>query len=118
MIPNKVDVLPAPLRPKRVTTSPVFTSKSMPCSTWLSPYHPCNPATRSSGPLFPVLVITRSDIGLDHFGRFGHRLIIALGQNLATCEDRDPVRQVSNDRQIVLDHKDCAVLRHTPDQIR
>ena len=40
MIAFSVVVLPAPLRPSRVTTSPRRTSKLTPCSTWLSPYQP------------------------------------------------------------------------------
>src|SRR5262249_21691154 len=38
MIDFKVVVLPAPLRPSRVTTSPEWTLKSMPCRIWDSPY--------------------------------------------------------------------------------
>src|ERR1700753_1315145 len=36
-----VVVLPAPLRPSSVTTSPAFTLKLMPCRMWDSPYHDC-----------------------------------------------------------------------------
>ncbi len=38
MIDFKVEVLPAPLRPSRVTTSPAPTSKLTPCRMWDSPY--------------------------------------------------------------------------------
>ena len=38
MIDLSVVVLPAPLRPSSVTTSPVATSKSMPCRMCDSPY--------------------------------------------------------------------------------
>ncbi len=43
MIDFIVVVLPAPLRPSSVTTSPSPTSKSTPCSTWLSPYQAFRP---------------------------------------------------------------------------
>ena len=39
MIDFSVVVLPAPLRPSSVTTSPAFTSKLIPCRMWDSPYH-------------------------------------------------------------------------------
>src|SRR5438874_885265 len=49
MIARRVVVLPAPLRPSRVATSPSSTAKSMPCRTCDSPYQACNPSTSSSG---------------------------------------------------------------------
>src|SRR5262245_64612667 len=42
-----VVVLPAPLRPSNVTTSPSCTWKSTPCRTWLSPYQALSPFTSS-----------------------------------------------------------------------
>ncbi len=47
MMDFMVVVLPAPLRPSRVTTSPSRTSKRTPCSTWLSPYQACRSDTDS-----------------------------------------------------------------------
>src|SRR5882757_1243600 len=44
-----VVVLPAPLRPSRVTTSPDFTSKLMPCRIWDSPYQASRFSTASTG---------------------------------------------------------------------
>src|SRR5258706_11762030 len=57
----RVDVRPAPLRPSRVTTSPLFTARSTPCSTCDSPYQAWTPEMRrtSSGMRGP-------HIGLDH----------------------------------------------------
>jgi len=43
MIDFIVVVLPAPLRPSKVTTSPSRTSKSTPCRMWLSPYQAFRP---------------------------------------------------------------------------
>ena len=44
-----VVVLPAPLRPSSVTTSPSRTSKSTPCRIWLSPYQAFRPLISSMG---------------------------------------------------------------------
>ena len=73
MIDFIVVVLPAPLRPSRVTTSPSPTWKSTPCSTWLSPYHAFRPFTVNIG----ASAMRRSrkrrrrigaEIGGDHLG--------------------------------------------------
>src|SRR5918995_639641 len=45
---RSVVVLPAPLRPSRVTTSPGATSRPTPCRMWLSPYQASRPDTSSS----------------------------------------------------------------------
>ena len=44
-----VVVLPAPLRPSSVTTSPACTLKLMPCRMWDSPYQACRFCTDSTG---------------------------------------------------------------------
>ena len=49
MIDFSVVVLPAPLRPSSVTTSPGSTSKLTPCSTWDSPYQACRSFDREQG---------------------------------------------------------------------
>src|SRR6195952_975389 len=49
MIDFSVVVLPAPLRPSRVTTSPACTLKSMPCRMWDSPYQASRFCTDSTG---------------------------------------------------------------------
>ena len=49
MIDFSVVVLPAPLRPSSVTTSPAATSNATPCRMCDSPYHACRPRTASSG---------------------------------------------------------------------
>ena len=48
IIDLRVVVLPAPLRPSKVTTSPRRTSKSTPCRMWDSPYQASRPETFSS----------------------------------------------------------------------
>src|SRR5207245_11188024 len=48
MIDFIVVVLPAPLRPTSVTSSPLRTSRSTPCNTCDSPYHACSLLTERS----------------------------------------------------------------------
>ena len=48
MIALSVVVLPTPLRPSSVTTSPACTSKVTPCSTWNSPYQASRLSTARS----------------------------------------------------------------------
>src|SRR5436190_11637258 len=87
MIDFSVVVLPAPLRPRSVTTSPSRTSKSMPCRMWDSPYQALRPRTSSR------LGMTGSEIGLDHAGVLGHGVVVALGQDLASLQHSDAVRE-------------------------
>src|SRR4030088_849511 len=81
-----VEVRPAPLRPRSVTTSPLFTVRSTPCSTCDSPYQACRFA----------MLRTASAMGSPHV-RFHHRGIgrdlgiRALGEHRAAREHRDAV---------------------------
>src|SRR5690606_29936905 len=110
MMDFMVVVLPAPLRPRRVTTSPLRTSKFIPCRMWDSPYQECRSLTASSTPSAPLpLSIAGPHIRLDHFRILRHRLVIAFGQNLAAAQNGNGVRQFGDDTQIVLDHQDGAV---------
>src|SRR6185295_11917149 len=99
MMARMVVVLPAPLRPSKVTTSPGFTSKVMPCSTWLSPYQPLRSRTLSCASAMP-----RSHIGFDDLGILRDLGIVTLGQDLAARQHGDPLRQVRDYRQVVLHH--------------
>src|SRR5512147_2287779 len=98
-----VVVLPAPLRPRSVTTSPDRISKSTPCRMCDSPYQACRPCTRSSGA--PALAMTRSQVGLDDLRVAGHALVVALGEDLAPLQDGDGVRKVRHHREVMLDHE-------------
>src|SRR5882724_4987569 len=82
-----VVVLPAPLRPRSVTTSPSATSKSMPWRMCDSPYHALRPFTSSR------LGMAGSEIGLDHSGVLGDGVVVAFGEDLAALEHGDPIRQ-------------------------
>src|SRR5215207_9669494 len=118
MIDFKVVVLPAPLRPRRVTTSPGATSKLMPCRTWDSPYHASRSRTARSGALDGARTMRCAsaasgmhapDIGFDDARILGHRGVVALGENAAAGEHGDPVRQGGHHGQVVLDHEAGAV---------
>src|SRR6202040_1533455 len=99
---RKVVVLPAPLRPRRVATSPSSTVKSMPCSTCDSPYQPCSPATSINGGAPAISGMAGSHIGFDDLGIGRDRRVIALRQDAAAGQARDRLRQIGDDRQIVL----------------
>src|SRR3954470_16652999 len=120
-----VVVLPAPLRPSSVTTSPAFTVKLTPCRMWDSPYHASRFCTASTG--LPAAEATgRSaivssgmpgpQIGfLDAlvFGQFG---IMAFRQHVTARQYRDDVGEIGNHAQIMLDHQDGVFRRDAFDQ--
>src|SRR4051812_2726817 len=100
MMARSVVVLPAPLRPSSVTTSPSPTVKLIPCRMCDSPYQACRSATLSS-----VLCSTAptgmagSHIGLDDFRIVRDRGIVALGENATARQHRDGVGEVGDDRE-------------------
>src|SRR6266852_1522167 len=108
MIAFIVVVLPAPLRPSRVTTSPTMTSKVTPCSTCDSPYHACSPLTDSNGAV-SGLSMADPEIGFAHQRVGRDRLVIALGQHPPAGEHGDAVGEVGDHAEIVLDHQHCAL---------
>src|SRR5690606_34706037 len=94
MIDLSVVVLPAPLRPSRVTTSPWTISRSTPCRMCDSPYHAWRPSTFSSGSAAgegstadilraAASAMARPHIGLDDRRILRDRRVVALGQHLA-----------------------------------
>src|SRR5512132_2160307 len=99
MMDLSVVVLPAPLRPSSVATSPPRTSKSTPCRMCDSPYHACRAATsRRTAPAGclsgTVAVVTASGmrgphVSLDHDGVLGDGLVISFGDDAAAGEDGD-----------------------------
>src|SRR4051794_18599742 len=118
MIDFMVVVLPAPLRPSRVTTSPGKTSKLIPCRTCDSPYHALRSRTASSGAAAAfgtgaaasaLSGMGDSDVGLDDARLLRHGSVVAFGQDLAARQHRDPLGQPLDDRQVVLDHQNGAV---------
>src|SRR5205823_10733354 len=113
MIDFSVVVLPAPLRPTSVISSPLRTSRSTPWSTCDSPYQASSPATLSSGS-----GIRRPQVrGLDG-GILRDALVVAFRQHFAAGEHGDPLREAGDHAEVVLDHQHGAVLRHPLDQLR
>src|ERR1700694_2878452 len=81
-----VEVRPAPLRPRSVTTSPLCTVKSTPCSTCDSPYQAWTLETRrtSSGMCGP-------HVGLHHLRIGGYLGVRPLGEHRAALQHGDAV---------------------------
>src|SRR5215213_6299427 len=113
MIALSVVVLPAPLRPSSVTTSPARTSKLTPCRTWDSPYQASSPSTDSSG---AGSAMACSKIGLAHQRIIGNRPIVAFRYYLSTREHRNAVREVFDDFEIVFHHQHGAARCNRSDQ--
>src|ERR1700694_1162328 len=101
MIDFIVVVLPAPLRPSSVTTSPGSTSNVAPCSTWDSPYQACRASPASRGAALG-LSMAGPEIGLAHARMCRDRLIVAFGHHPAARKHRDAVGEVGDDTEIVL----------------
>src|SRR3954447_16623293 len=108
MIDLSVVVLPAPLRPSSVTTSPARTSNVTPCRMWDSPYQACRFSTASSG-VPDASGMPDSHIGFAHLRIVRDSLVVPLRQNPAAGEHRDAIGQVRDDAEIVLDHQHGAV---------
>src|SRR3954453_3273587 len=110
MMARKVVVLPAPLRPSSVTTSPSPTVNVIPCRMCASPYQACRSATLSS-----VLCsaapsgMAGPHIGLDHFRVLRDRRVVAFRENAAARQHGDGVGEIGDDREVVLDHEHGAV---------
>src|SRR5450755_2289783 len=86
MIDFSVVVLPAPLRPSRVTTSPCATSKLTPCRICDSPYHDCRSRTLSIAPDEAASGMRDSQVRLDHVRVLRDRGVVALRQHLSARE--------------------------------
>src|SRR5690349_12901737 len=110
MIARSVVVLPAPLRPSRVTTSPSATAKLMPCRMCDSPYQAWRSRTfRSSFCRTPLSGMPGPHVGLADFRIAGDGLVRSLGEDAAARQHGDGVRKVGDHREVVLDHQHGAV---------
>src|SRR6267378_5817164 len=114
MMALRVVVLPTPLRPSSVTTSPRGTSNSTPWRMCDSPYQAFSPETERSA----ASGMLGTQVGLDDFRMSGHRPVVAFGDDLAAREDRDVIREVLDDAQVVLDHEHGAIGGDAPDERR
>src|ERR1700722_12708032 len=95
---RSVVVLPAPLRPSNVTSSPSPTANSMPCSTCDSPYQALRPATGSSSGIGRRGFGAGAHIGLDDPGVGRDGFVVALGEDAAAGQHSDRVAQIGDDR--------------------
>src|SRR5262249_8708195 len=103
-----VVVLPAPLRPSSVTTSPANTSNVAPWSTCDSPYQACSPSTASKGAPFG-LSMTNSEICLAYERVGGNRLVIAFRQHPTRGDPGARVQKVGARAEIVFAHQHRAL---------
>src|SRR5689334_20432407 len=87
MMDLSVVVLPAPLRPSSVTTSPARTSNVTPWRMCDSPYQACNPLTVRIG----ASGMPDPHVGLTHFRIVRDRLVIAFRKHAATRQHGDAV---------------------------
>src|SRR5262249_44624186 len=106
MIDLSVVVLPAPLRPSKVTTSPGSTSKVTPCRMWDSPYHACRPSTASSG---AASLMAGPHVGFAYLRVGRHRGVVAFGEHAPAREHGDGVREVGDHGKVMLDHEHGAI---------
>src|SRR4051812_17526565 len=116
MIDFSVVVLPAPLRPSSVTTSPSCTLKLTPCKMWDSPYHACRSLIASRGVV--VSSMTCPHVGFAHFRIGRNGFVIAFGQHATARQHGDGVGQVGDHRQVMLDHQHSAVGGDALDKLR
>src|SRR6185312_3982028 len=107
MIDLRVEVRPAPLRPRSVTTSPSRTPKLIPCSTCDSPYQAFSPATRRISSAMRAR-LGRAHVRLDDLGVPRDFRVRPLGEHGAARHHRDRVADAGDDAHVVLDHEDRA----------
>src|ERR1700726_2507978 len=118
MIALSVVVLPTPLRPSSVTTSPACTAKVTPWSTGDSPYQASRLSTARSGRGSAMIGLKMAgpEIGFAHRRILRHRFVVALGQHVAAGEHGDAIAQIGDDAEIVLDHQHGALVGERSDQ--
>src|SRR5579862_926826 len=107
MIDFNVVVLPTPLRPSSVTTSPACTAKVTPCRMCDSPYQASSPCTASMACVEGEIgsSMAGSKIGLTHGGIGRYGLIIPFGEDLAAGEHGDAVAEICHHAEVMLDHQ-------------
>src|SRR5215469_4785775 len=128
MIDFSVVVLPAPLRPSSVTTSPAFTSKLIPCRMWDSPYQASRFWTDRICPPVAAVDFVAGAAAVFRSGMTGPQIsfldafvlrqfgVVALGEHLAAGQNRDDVGEIGDDVEIMLDHQDGVFGRDAFDQ--
>src|SRR5258708_16013300 len=95
-----VEVRPAPLRPSSVTTSPLCTVRSTPCSTCDSPYHALRPAMRRTSS-----AMGGPHVRLHHRGIRRDLRVAALREHRAAREHGDRLADAGDHAHVVLHHE-------------
>src|SRR5690606_6559551 len=95
-------VLPTPLRPSSVTVSPSWTSRSMPCSAWLSPYQALSSRTDSNAVLS---VIFGSHVGRAYALVLADGAVVAAGEDFTALQQRYFMAEIGDHLEVVLDHQ-------------
>src|SRR6478735_2894300 len=111
-----VEVRPAPLRPRSVTTSPLFTTMSTPCSTCDSPYQAWRFSMRSTSAMGGPLDIG-AHVRLDHLRVPRDLGVRSFGEDGATLQHRDRVADTGDHAHVVLDHQHGAADGHFLDEV-
>ena len=107
MIDFSVVVLPTPLRPRSVTTSPGCTSKRDAVQNvrlaipGFEPVH-CQHGARLG---WRFSIMAGPEIGFAHGGISRYGLVIAFGEHLAAGEHRNAIAQIRHYAEIMLDHQ-------------
>src|SRR5262249_53031540 len=115
MIERMVVVLPMPLRPSSVTTSPRRTSRSTPNSTWLWPYLVSSPSTVSTD---VSRVILFAEIGHAHAGVISNLVGGSGRDDAAADQHRDAVGEREHRVHVVLDQEDRVLPLYAFQQLR
>src|SRR5690349_20765731 len=108
-------VLPAPLRPTRITTSPGSTLRSTSLSTFASPYQAESPATCRTcwepwATWSDLLFSGLSEVGGDDLLVVADLVVGALGEDLTGLQHGHGVGQRADDVHVVVDEHDRAAL--------
>ena len=61
--------------------------------------------------------VVGADVGFEHLRVLGDLFVAALGEHAAMLQHGDPVAQVGNHREVVLDHEDGALGGDLADQL-
>src|SRR5690242_3878910 len=118
MMARSVVVLPTPLRPSSVTVSPRLTSRSTPCSAWPSPYQAWRSRTASSGSLMLGPFMLGAHVSDAHALVLADGGVVAGRQHLTALHDGDPVAEIGNHSEVVLDHQHGAIFCQRADDAR
>src|SRR5882724_6992085 len=106
-----VVVLPAPLRPSSVTSSPRPISKPTPCRMCDSPYQACRPSTLSN-----ASTMASPDVGFDYCRVLRHGSVRPFSQHLAARQHGDGIGKISDHGHVVLNHQHRTIARHGADE--